>query len=101
MIAQVAYVKHYKYKKYSPSLNENTFPFLHLKATCDFQSASTNRLTDNIPQEMLAPQSGFNTLLPALSRPLMLRLCKYICVAYLLTCFWVEQITLCSFLDLH
>lgn len=50
---------------------------------------------------MLAPQSGFNALLPAPSRPLMLRLCKYICVAYLLTRFWGEQITLCSFLDLH
>lgn len=46
-----------------PFLYANTFHFLHLRTTCDFQSASTNRLTDNIPQEMLDMPSGFNTLL--------------------------------------
>lgn len=49
-------------KKKLPFLYANIFPFLHLKATCDFQSVSTNRLTDNIPQEMLDMPSGFNTL---------------------------------------
>lgn len=46
-----------------PLLYTNTFPFLHLKTTCDFQSAGENKLTDNIPQEMLDTPSTFNMLL--------------------------------------
>lgn len=52
-----------------PFLYANTFPSLHLKATCDFLPASTNRLTDNIPEEMLDIPSDFNTFpLPSLEQ---------------------------------
>lgn len=51
MIAQVVHVKHHT--KNLPIFICEHFPFLHLKTTCGFQSASTNRLADNIHQEML------------------------------------------------
>lgn len=35
---------------------------------------------------------------PLWSKPIILHLCKYICVAYLFTCCWVGQMTLHSFL---
>lgn len=63
----MAYIENYT--KNFPFLKANTFSPLHLKTTCDSQSASTNRLTDNLPQEMLDVPSGFNTfLLPPLEQ---------------------------------
>lgn len=84
-----------------PLLYTNTFPFLHLKATCDFQSAGENKLTDNIPQEMLDTPSTFNMLLlPFLKQSCISTFVWYICVAHLFTCCWGQQTTLHSFLGM-
>lgn len=91
-----------KKKKALPFLNANTFPFLHLKATCDFQPASTNRLTDNIPRKcLLCHQVSALFPFPLWSKPVTLHLCRYTWVAYLFTCCWAEQTSLHPFLVMH
>lgn len=98
IIAQVAFVKHFaknvpifvcKYFSFSTSESHMWFSISQHKQT-DRQHPSGNA--------WYAIRFQHSSPSPLWSKPIILHLCKYICVAYLFTCCWVEQMTLHSFL---
>lgn len=62
------------------------------------QPAQTDWQTTSLRKWLICHQVSTLRSSPLWSRPIILHLYKYICVAYLFTCCWGEQMTLHSFL---
>lgn len=64
-------------------------------------SAQTDWQTTSLRKCLICHQVSTLFSLSLWRKPIILHLCKYICVAYLFTCCWVEQTSLHSFLVMH
>ena len=63
--------------------------------------AQTDWQTTSLRKCLICHQVSTLFSFPLWSKLIILHLCKYICVAYLFTCCWVEQTSLHSFLVMH